>query len=151
MTRFSSFCYIILILLICRLPISAEDQGAAPDFILGRDLYLEMTRVKPLVRDDVLDKRIGSIVDGKGVVRSVISEERYHCRVCLILQDVESSRYGINLRYHLFFKNREEAQKALPGMDMQFRGQIAGFTPLDSARKAYIIDIIYESGTVGVE
>ncbi len=151
MTKCSSFCYVILFLLVFQLPIGAEDQNSAVDFVMGRDLYLEMTRVKPLVRDDVLDKRIGSIVDGKGVVKSVIPEERYHCQVCVVLQDVESSRYGINLRYHLFFKSREEAQKAVAGMDMQFRGQLAGFTPLDSLRKAYIIDIIYESGTVGVE
>jgi len=121
-----------------------------PDLSLDRNLFLEIARTQPVLRDKLLESRLRSFVEGKGLIQAVIDEERYRCKKCLIVQDRESLKYGINLRYHIFIKDDEEA-KAQSGMTLQFRGQYMAYTPVDSSKKVYILDVIYESGTVVVD
>ena len=151
MSRFKKTTRAILLLFVCVVPALSQDQPVKQSISLGRDLYLEVARTQPVIRDKLMESRLRSFVEGKGLIQSVINEDRYRCSKCLVVQDRESLKYGINLRYYVFLRNQDEEVKALPGMKIQFRGQYLAYTPVDSSKKTYILDIVYESGTIVVE
>lgn len=151
MSGFKVAMHVILILIIFIVPASSQDEPAKQSIALDRDLFYEVARTKPMLRDKLFETRLRSFVNGKGIIQTIINEDRYHCTKCLVVQDKESLKYGINLRYYIFLRNQDEEAKVLPGMIIQFRGQCLAYTPVDSSKKTYILDIVYESGTVLVE
>ncbi len=137
------------IILLAVLAIRPDTSFPQAGKILGGEFYAELQASQPIKRDYFLDARLNQVLEGKGKVVSVDSRGRYK-RACRLTLSGQSAQ-AIAITY-LVFTDRKEYLKMLKKDDVfEFKGQFVIYTPLNSARDAYIFDIILEDGALVVE
>ncbi len=117
--------------------------------ILGVEFYTALQNTDPVKRDFFLAENVNKIITGCGYVQSVENWDRYRRRYRIVInaKDIKN----LNLIYYVFTDNRDYL-KILKKNDLfEFRGQLVIYTPLNSRRDSYILDVILEDGAVIVE
>jgi hypothetical protein len=139
------------VLLLCLFSgaLPGESRKAEAPLILGKDFYSQLAKTDLVRRDEVLDRMLNRLIQGKGYVESLEIHERYHKRFRIVLLDSEAA--GLNIRFFLF-TDGDSYQKILKKGDLvEFRGQLAVYTPLSSRRDSYIFDVVLEEGALVVK
>jgi hypothetical protein len=137
------------IILLAVTAIRPDNSFSQAGKILGKGFYNDLQASQPIKRDYFLDARLNQIMEGKGKVVSVDSKGRYKRAYRLTLSG--QSAQAVALTY-LVFTDKEDYLKMVKKDDIfEFKGQFVIYTPLNSARDAYIFDIILEDGALVVE
>lgn len=147
-----SFCIIIFFLFFINTNLFSDETIEKKEALkLGTGFYYSLYKTRLIERDSFLEKKINSIVLADGIVKKSLNEKRYKNEFCIVVREPDSEKYRVKIDYYVFFKSLEDVKNFVSGMGFSFRGQMAGFTPVNSSRTHFIIDIIYESGTVTID
>lgn len=142
---------VLMILALLAPGAGGEDEKDPDTLALDGKFFAEFAKMAPILRDNFLEDKINAIIQGRGLVRSIRKVERFkkNYRVVLVDQDAESM--GLRFVYHVYIDSRHSIALLKEQERLEFSGQLAAWTPLNSRRDAYILDIIFEKGAVLVE
>ncbi len=143
--------FIILFFAISTVLYSQQKEDKTDIVELNLGFYYRLYKTELIGRDDFLAEKIGRMIRADGIVKNRYTEKRYKNEVCIVVQEPESEKYSLKIDYYIFFKSMDEAENFIRGVNFSFTGQITGFTPVNSNRTHYIIDIVYQSGTISIE
>lgn len=129
------------------------DEGAVKKTSLPIDkkFFMEFSRLQPVLRDDFLESRLNSIVLARGLVTSIQKNTRLKKKYLVILTDSEAERLNIKIQYHLYIDSTVTITMLQENRNLEFSGQLIAYTPINSKRDAYIMDIVFEKGAVLIE
>ena len=140
---------IILILLIFFIGSQSFSNANKKVIQLNREFYGDLIKSKALTRDILLNGMQGAVVQGRGYVESVDKTERYRRNYRIIAIDNDAQE--LNVRLYIFTDNEDYLTLLKKGDSFDFTGQFVVFTPLNSRRDSYILDIILEDGALSVK
>jgi hypothetical protein len=145
-----------LMLLICLLSLAVpglpdNGTGAKAPLPLDKKFYAELAKMPPVQRDDFWETKINAIVIVRGVIIAIDKTPRFKKNYRVILADQEADRQNIRVSYHLYIESKTTVSMLKEHEILEFSGQILAFTPTNSRRDGYIIDILFEKGATLVE
>ncbi len=69
----------------------------------------------------------------------------------IVMVDREAERLNIRITYHVYIDSKHSISMLKEKEDMEFSGQLIAYTPTNSKRDAYILDILFEKGAMVLE
>jgi hypothetical protein len=121
-----------------------------PLLSMHKDLIDGVARLSPFARDPFWERNINRILYSKGYVESVKETTRYKRKYRIEVIDKNSSD-AFSIRYYVYTDNDEYVELLRKNVLFEFKGQFTVYTPLNSRRNAYILDVILEDGALLVE
>jgi hypothetical protein len=144
--------FLISIAVALSVPALTEEQGKRPDTApLDNKFFTEFIRTPPVLRDNFLESRINTIVQGRGLIQSITKVQRFKKNFRVVLTEQDAERMNIRLIYHIYIDSRNSISLLKEQERLEFSGQLVACTPLNSRRDAYILDIIFEKGAMLVD
>ncbi|OHD68503.1 MAG: hypothetical protein A2W19_14555 [Spirochaetes bacterium RBG_16_49_21] len=132
----------------------AASRSAEPEknrLQLDEKFFSELYRTPPVLRDSFLEHRLNSIVSGRGIIKSIDAYGRLKKNYRLVLIDEKASRSNCIITYHLYLADKDTVSILKKDELFEFTGQLIAYTPLNSKRDAYILDVILEKGIMILE
>ena len=152
MKHFASILLLPVLFLFFSAPLSSDTAGETVKTIeLNKNFYQGFYSLAPIEKDDFWKEKLNNIAQGKGVIFSVERMERYKKFFRIVVTDREAARYNLNIKYYIFAEKEESVALLVKDDVFEFRGQIIAYTPVNSTRTEYIIDMIFEKGAVSLE
>ena len=111
---------------------------------------IKISGYDPIIRDRYFKKNLNKIIIARGYVESVGEKIFLKKQYCITIIDNTPSK-KIDLRYHVYTKNKDFLVLVKKGDLFEFKGQFVMYTPLNSKRNSYLIDVLLEEGAVIVE
>ena len=140
-------CFVTVFIIFFLASLKAEEQKVFFDKTFMRNL----NSAKAIERDSFFEKNLNSIIQTRAVVVSLDKTARYKRLFRLVLEDKEAEAHKMKIIYNVFF-NKEETRSILNAGDIfEFSGQLVSSAPLNTARTAYILDIILQEGALLIE
>jgi len=113
--------------------------------------FQRLMRTSPILRDRFIETHLNRLVSARGKVISVDKAELYNGKARIVLRDTAAAGYNITILYHVYLKDSDAAGALSAGDLFSFTGQFVAYTPLNSLRSGYIIDILFQTGSVTFE
>jgi hypothetical protein len=127
---------------------SASPQKPLP---LDKKFYTEFLRTAPILRDDFLENKMNSVVLARGLVTSIQKNTRLKKKYRVIIADPEAEHLNIKIVYHVYIDSMVSISMLSENRNIEFSGQLIAYTPINSKRDSYILDILFEKGAVIIE
>ncbi|MDY6968357.1 MAG: hypothetical protein SVR08_06860 [Spirochaetota bacterium] len=140
---------VILLFILSSFLYSEQLKESGNPIILNKEYYSSFKKLSPIKRDTFFDKTINNIIQGKGYIESVEEFGRYKRKYRIVL--IAKEERNLNIRLFIFTNTVEYLQALKKGDIFQFNGQFVLYTPLNSKRDSYILDIILKDGSLLVE
>lgn len=130
-----------------------SDEGAVKQISLPLDkkFYTEFYRTPPVLRDDFLESKLNTIVIVRGMITSINKIQKFKKNFRIVMMDQEAERLNIRITYHVYIDSKHSISMLKEKENLEFSGQLIAYTPTNSKRDAYILDIIFEKGAMLVE
>ncbi len=119
--------------------------------LLDKKFFTELIRTPLILRDDFIENRLNRVVLARGLVTSIEKNIRLKKKYRVILSDPEAERLNIRIIYHVYIDSMVTISMLQENKNLEFSGQLIGYTPTSSRRDAYILDILFEKGAVIIE
>ncbi len=119
--------------------------------LLDKNFYMKLSGLHQMIRDDYLDEKINSMIQGRGVIISIEKKNRYNRDSRLIIIPAGLKKYNLKIKYYIFLNDKTSISMLAENMTLEFKGQFMNYTPVNIKRNEYIFDIVLESGAVLVE
>ena len=145
---------IAVVLMFAVLPVPVmSDEGAVKQTSLPLDkkFYTEFYRTPPVLRDDFLESKLNTIVIGRGMITSINKIQKFKKNFRIVMMDREAERLNIRITYHVYIDSKHSISMLKEKENLEFSGQLIAYTPTNSKRDTYILDIIFEKGAMLVE
>ena len=120
--------------------------GSEKEIVLDSAFFREFSSKSAFSREDYLQTCINQIVIGRGSIRTVLERSEYKKKYVIVIESGESGRYGQKFIYHVYLEKRDTIELLSEDASFEFKGQFMGFTPLNSKRDKYIIDVVLMDG-----
>ena len=109
----------------------------------GTKLLEQIAALHPVKRDEFIHSNINRRIGGNGTVLSVDSLKRYGMEYRVVLEERAAAKYKLNVRYYLFMTAGEKKNlKLRKNETFQFQGILSAYTPLNTGRTGYILDLV---------
>ena len=143
---------IILLFILSVVPAAAvQEEGGDNRVILDKKFFADFQKMPPVLRDGYFDEKLNAIVQGRGLVKSIDKVQRYKKKFRVVLVDLEAERNSLKVLYYVYIDSKTSISMLKTEENLEFSGQLAAYTPVNSRRDAYILDIIFEKGAMLVE
>jgi len=119
--------------------------------VLDASFFKNFVSVNSLVRDDYIEKRLNSIIIGRGIITDISENERYKKRFRIIVESSDAQAFGQKFYFYIFIDNRDTFDLLTKNSSFEFKGQLVGYTPLDTKRDEYILDVLFMDGSTIIE
>lgn len=129
-------------------PLWAQTPESSPAAVFDKNFMRILSSTRVIERDLIFEKSLNKIVRGWGVIISSEKKNRYKRNFRFILEDKMGSAYKMNIKYHVYFNNEETAAVLSEGDEFEFRGQLMSYSAVNTAKSAYIVDVVLEEGTL---
>ncbi len=140
--------------LIAGLPLPARSEEAPPapaPLQLNAQFYGGLLRTPAILRDEYFKKKLNSVVLGRGMITSIMKAQRFKKNFRIDMIDHEAGRLNIRITYRLHVDSTHTISMLKEKEQLEFTGQLIGYTPMNSRRDAYILDILLEKGAMLIE
>ena len=128
----------------------AQQVGKAMDIFSVTDRVIDACVAYDLVsRDEFWKAKLNTLLEGKGTVVSVEEKTQFRRKYRITLTSGSEAKLG--LVYYIYTDKEDYMNLLAPGSQFGFKGQFVMFTPLNSKRNLYLLDIILEDGAALVE
>jgi len=134
MNRFMLCLFLILLLSVPSLPQS--------ELVMDSLFFKKFNSLQAISKDDYLEGFINGIVIGRGKIISITESDRYRKKFKVVIESSDSVKYNHKVIYYLFLENPDAIEVLTVGSDFEFKGQFMNYTPLNSKRTWYIIDVV---------
>lgn len=139
-------------IMILPFPAVMGEEEKSPDALpLDSKFFVEFLKTPPVLRDNFLESKINTLVQGRGVVASIKKVDRFKKMYRIVLADRDAEALNVRFIYHIYIDSRNSIALLKEQERLEFCGQLVAGTPLNSRRDAYILDIIFEKGAILVE
>ncbi len=143
---------IVLLVVMGMVPaVALEDGGVNTRVVLDKKFFSDFQHTPPVLRDGFFNERLNSIVQGKGQVRSIDKVQRYKKKFRVVLVDLEAEKLNIKVLYYVYIDSKTSISMLKAEESLEFSGQLVAYTPVNSRRDTYILDVIFEKGAMLVE
>jgi len=112
------------------------------ELVLDSSFFKKFSSISAISRDTYLEGYLNSIIIGRGKLISVTPSDRYKKRFKITVESTEATRFGQRFIFYIFLENENTAELLSPETEFEFKGQFVGYTPANSKRTWYIIEII---------
>lgn len=126
-----------LLIVLCITPLFSDNE-----LVMDSMFFKKFGSISAISRDDYLEGFINGIIIGRGRIISVTEKERYKKKFRILIESTDSVKYNQKFIFYVFLDNRDTADLLTTGTDFEFKGQFMGYTPLNTKRNAYIIDVV---------
>lgn len=130
---------------------SQQEAPATASLLLNMQFYTGFSRTPAILRDDYLRKRLNTVVLGRGLITSIVKTQRYKKNFRIDMIDSEAERLNLRITYRLHVDSKHTISMLKEKERLEFTGQLIGYTPTNSKRDAYILDILMEKGAMLIE
>jgi hypothetical protein len=130
---------------------AVQEEGGDNRVILDKKFFSDFQRMPPVLRDGYFDEKMNAIVQGRGLVKSIDKVARYKKKFRVVLVDLEAERSNLKILYYIYIDSKTSISMLKTEENLEFSGQLVAYTPVNSRRDAYILDIIFEKGAMLVE
>lgn len=128
----------------------AQQAGKGMELFPITDRVIEACLSYDLIsRDEFWKSKLNTLLEGKGTVVSVEEKTQFRRKYRITLKSGSEAKLG--LVYYIYTDNEEYSKLLAPGTQFGFKGQFVMFTPLNSKRNLYLLDLILEDGAALVE
>lgn len=124
-------------------------QNPIPIISLTSAVVDPFIKSDPYTRDSFLRNNLNKIIETVVVVQNVEKSDMFRRGYCIYAKTVLAGK--VTLFFHIYTENQEYSNLLSEGTKFSFKGQFLMFTPLNSKRDAYIIDVALEDGGVVVD
>jgi hypothetical protein len=100
-------------------------------------------------RDDFWKGKLNTMLESRGKVLAVEDKSQFRRKYRITVESRDDSR--ISLLYYIYTDNEDYKDHLQPGSVFGFKGQFVMFTPMNTKRNLYVLDIILEDGAAIVE
>lgn len=135
------------LLLIMLLPLDAAENN----IVIDGAFFKNFTAVNSIARDEFIEKILNNVVIGRGQIIDISENERYKRKYRIIVESSDAQQYGQEFLFYLFIDNKNTFDILTKNSSFEFRGQLVGYTPLNTKRNGYILDIIFMDGSTIIE
>jgi hypothetical protein len=151
MNIFRTIAYALIFLVLCAPVMSDEGTGQQKPLPLDKKFYSEFYRTPPVLRDEFFEGMLNSVVIGKGLITSIKKIQKFKKNYRIVMVDQEAERLNIRITYHVYIDSTHSISMLKEKESLEFSGQLFAYTPSNSKRDAYILDILFEKGTMVLE
>jgi hypothetical protein len=139
-----------LVLFTILLALATAASGGQVSGVIGLDknFFYKLHRTPVVLRDSFLEGMLNSIVSGRGVITSIDAHERLKNRRRVVCIDRESKLANMSIVYNIYVADKDTFSLLKKDELFEFTGQLIAYTPLNSKRDSYILDIILEKGVM---
>ena len=151
MMRFPIFAAaLVSVLALFPFSAGAQQAGKSMDIFSVTDRVIDACASYDLIsRDEFWKSKLNTLLEGKGTVVSVEEKTQFRRKYRITLTSGSEAKLG--LVYYIYTDKEDYMNLLAPGSQFGFRGQFVMFTPLNSKRNLYLLDIILEDGAALVE
>ncbi len=147
---------IVLILMSAALsaPVMSDDGTAQQKpltLALDKKFFAELYRTPPVMRDEFLESRLNTIVIGRGFIISIKKIQKFKKNYRIVMIDRDAEAQNIRMTYHVYIDSAHSISMLKEKENLEFSGQLFAYTPANSKRDAYILDILFEKGAMVLE
>jgi hypothetical protein len=118
---------------------------------LDKKFYSELYRTPPVLRDELLENRLNTIVIGRGFIISIKKIQKFKKNYRIVMVDRDAEQQNIKITYHVYIDSSHSISMLKEKEYLEFSGQLFAYTPVNSRRDAYILDILFEKGAMVLE
>lgn len=139
------------IMLILGLVFLSNSVLSVPDqkqLLLNNAFYADLGKTAPVSRDFIFENKLNMIVQGRGLIKSVQKMQRYKKNFRITLIDQDAERHNFKIILYIYIDNKNSISLTKENEKLEFSGQLVAYTPVNSKRDAYILDIIFEKGAI---
>lgn len=130
---------------------AVQEESADNRVILDKKFFADLQKLAPVLRDGFLDEKLNTIVQGRGLVKSIDKVQRYKKKFRIVMVDLEAERNNLKVLYYVYIDSKTSISMLKTEENLEFSGQLVAYTPVNSRRDSYILDIIFEKGAMLVE
>jgi len=120
-------------------------------FKMDKKFFTDFSRIPALQKDSILEEKLNTVILSSGVVESIDRVQRYKNSIRIKIVNKSSRGTGVGFVYYIFVKSQDSIPLLVEGQIFEFTGQFMAYTPVNSKRTSYIIDIVFEKGTVLID
>ncbi|HQO39086.1 MAG TPA: hypothetical protein PK986_01330, partial [Spirochaetota bacterium] len=126
-------------------------NAAGDELVMDKPFFKSFSRINSVVRDEFIEKQMNRIVIGRGTIISISEQERYKKKYRIVVESSDAGDFGYKFRFYIYTDNRDTLDLLTLDSSFEFKGQLAGYTPLDTKRTRYILDVIFMDGSTIIE
>ena len=126
-------------------------NAAGDELVMDKPFFNDFSRLNSAVRDEFIEKQMNRIVIGRGTIISISEQKRYKKRYRIVVESSDAAAFGYKFRFYIYTDNRDSLDLLTLDSSFEFKGQLAGYTPLDTKRTRYILDVIFMDGSTIIE
>jgi hypothetical protein len=146
------FYALALLIVMAMVPAAALEDGAADSrVILDKKFFSDFQRTPAVLRDGFFDERMNAIVQGRGQVTSINKVQKYKKKFRVVLVDLEAEKLNLKVLYYIYIDSKTSISMLKTEESLEFSGQLVAYTPVNTRRDAYILDVLFEKGAMLVE
>lgn len=135
-----------IIFLLCSVISAADD-----DVVLDAKFFRNFNSMQLIKRDEQFNDLQNRIVIGRGTITGISVSERYKKKYRIVIESSDSALYNQKFTFFVFLENKDTVDLLSLDSKFEFKGQLMGFTPLDTKRNEYILDVILMDGSTVIE
>lgn len=139
--------YIVLFVCLFWSLLSGEDG----EVVLDASFFKDFNSRQVIQRDDILSLLSNRIVIGRGIITGISANERYKKKYRVVIESTDSALYNQKFIFFVFLENKDTVDLLTLDSKFEFKGQLMGYTPLNTKRSDYIIDVILMDGSTVIE
>jgi hypothetical protein len=146
-----TFVFALIFMMPCAPLISDEGAEQQKPLPLDKKFYSEFYRTPPILRDEFFGVRLNRIVVGRGLITSIKKIQKFKKNYRIVMVDKEAERLNIRITYHVYIDSTHSISMLKENENLEFSGQLFAYTPANSKRDSYILDILFEKGAMVLE
>lgn len=146
-----TIAFFLAVMGLCAPVMSDEGTVQQTSLALDKKFYSEFYRTPPVLRDEFLEGRLNTIVTGRGLIISIKKIQKFKKNYRIVMIDREAEQQNIRITYHVYIDSSHSISMLKEKETLEFSGQLFAYTPANSRRDAYILDILFEKGAMVLE
>jgi RNase P/RNase MRP subunit p29 len=128
-----------------------EGSSKEKTLYLNKAFYYKLWRMKTIKRDSTFSDHLNKRIQVRGTVITVKDYDRYRKRFRIQMTDKSAAQYGFTIFLYVFLNNEDTVKLLSKGTTFEVKGQLMAYTPLNTQRSSYILDLILEDGAVVID
>ncbi|MGL4370870.1 MAG: hypothetical protein ACRCUT_14530 [Spirochaetota bacterium] len=126
-----------------------SSSDSLPVFSMNEAVISQYLKLSLMARDEFWKKKLNMILESKGTISAVEEKSQFRRRYRITVTSGTENK--LLLVYYIYTDNEEYIKILQPGEIFGFKGQFVMFTPVNTKRNAYILDLILEDGATIIE
>jgi len=131
--------------------LSAAGTLSGDETITSTQLYSEIKKNPPIIRDTYLSSSINRTLTFTGTAVRAELNDRYKRSRRIIVKDESAASQKLDITYYVYIESESVYSQFIIGHQYKCTALIMAYTPLKTSRDSYIIDVILNQATGVIE